>query len=64
MSMDAIEASKARSRLWSELKPLLRRTLGAEGAVDWLQHAADQERIYARRCEHNVIELKPAEWTP
>lgn len=53
-----------RSALWCELKPLLRRSLGARGAAEWLAHAAQQEKLYADRVEHNVIELKPVEWTP
>jgi len=64
-AMDAIEASKARSRLWSELKPLLRRTLGARGAADWLAFAAIQEAKHAEKLEQgNVIELAPSEFTP
>lgn len=64
MSMDAITASKERARLWSELKPLLIRTLGRRGAGDWLEFAGQQLHAEASRQEQNVVELKPCGWTP
>lgn len=62
--MNAIEASKERARLWTELKPLLIRSLGRRGAGDWLLFAGQQLHVEAQRQEDNVIELKPAGWTP
>jgi hypothetical protein len=63
--MTYAEASRERTRLWSELKPLLRRTLGVRGAADWLAFAALQEAKHADKIEQgNVIELPRAEWTP
>lgn len=59
--MNATEASRERSRLWSELKPLLVRSLGRDGAAEWLAFAAIQMR---KDADRNVIELKPAEWAP
>lgn len=64
MTIDAITASKERARLWSELKPLLIRSLGREGAGDWLQFAGSQMHVEAKRMRENVIDLKPAGWTP
>lgn len=64
MSMDAITASKERARLWGELKPLLIRSLGREGAADWLEFAGRQMHVEAKRVRDNVIDLKPAGWTP
>lgn len=64
MTMDALTASKERARLWSELKPLLIRSLGREGAGDWLQFAGQQMHVEAKRMRENVIDLKPAGWTP
>jgi hypothetical protein len=60
--MDAMTASKERARLWRELKPLLIRSLGREGAADWMDFAGKQLRIEAERIEANVIDLKPAGW--
>lgn len=62
--MDAITASKERARLWSELKPLLIRTLGLPGAGDWLLFAGQQLHAEAQRQEANVIELRPGGWAP
>lgn len=64
MSMDAMEASKARQRLWADLKPLLIRSLGHEGAADWLLFAGQQMHLEAKRKANNVIELKPMGWAP
>lgn len=58
--MTSEQAIAERTRLWSELKPLLRRSLGPRGAADWLAFAAEQERMYAARVESNVIELEAA----
>jgi hypothetical protein len=46
------------ARLWWALKPLLIRSLGREGAAHWLDFAAAQMRIEARR---DVIELRPTQ---
>lgn len=63
--MTNAEASAARTRLWSELKPLLRRTLGARGAAEWLAFAALQEAKHADKLERgNVVELARQEWAP
>jgi len=43
------EASKARAELWAKLKPLLIRSLGREGAADWLDHSAAVMRAEAKR---------------
>lgn len=61
--MDAMTASKERTRLWREMKPLLVRSLGRDGAADWLEYAGQQMRIDAQRSKR-PIELKPVEWTP
>lgn len=61
--MSTIEASRERTRLWSELKPLLRKSLGARGAAEWLAFAAIQEAKHADKIESgNVVELRNAEW--
>jgi hypothetical protein len=63
--MTNAEASRERVRLWGELKPLLRRSLGARGAAEWLAFAALQEVKYADKLEQgNVIELARVEWAP
>lgn len=63
--MTADEAARERSRLWAELKPLLRRSLGARGAADWLAFAAVQEAQYADKIEQgNVIDLPRSGWAP
>jgi hypothetical protein len=63
--MTNAEASRERTRLWSQLKPLLRRSLGARGAAEWLAFAALQEAKHADKIEAgNVIELARCEWTP
>ena len=63
--MTNAEASRERTRLWSALKPLLRRSLGARGAAEWLAFAALQEAKHADKIESgNVIELQRTEWQP
>jgi hypothetical protein len=63
--MTNAEASRERTRLWSELKPLLRRSLGSRGAAEWLAFAAIQEAKHADKIEQgNVIELPRSGWTP
>jgi len=62
--MDAMTASKERARLWRELKPLLIRSLGRDGAADWMDFAGKQLRLESDRVKANVIDLKPAGWTP
>ena len=52
------------SRLWADLKRELRRQYGPRGSADWLAFAAEQEALHADRAERNVIDLKPAGWTP
>lgn len=62
LTMTPIEASRERTRLWSELKPLLRRSLGARGAAEWLAFAAIQEAQHADKIENgNVLELRATE---
>ncbi len=56
--MTSEQAIAERTRLWRELKPLLRRSLGPRGAAEWLAFAAEQERMYAARVESMVIELE------
>lgn len=59
--MTSEQASRERERLWREFKPLLVRSLGAEGAVEWLEFAARQERL---KLQREVIELPRSGWTP
>lgn len=47
--MTNLEASKRRADLWAQLEPLLVRSLGAEGAADWLEFAGQQLRIKSKR---------------
>lgn len=56
--MTSEEASRERMRLWNELRPLLVRGLGYEGAAEWLLFASAQMRTAAKRAE------TPAERTP
>jgi len=65
MTLTAEQAARERAHLWAELKPLLRRSLGARGAAEWLAFAAAQEAAYAAKIEHgNVIDLPRAGWAP
>lgn len=59
--MTADEASRERVRLWAALKPLLVRSLGAEGAAEWLAFAAKQVSLEAQR---EPVTLPQAGWTP
>lgn len=57
--------SRERVRLWTELKPLLERTLGVEGSAQWLRFAAMQQINKARRIKAGqVLDLPRTEWTP
>lgn len=56
--MNAAQASLERERLWRELKPLLKRSLGPVGAAEWMRFAADQVELEARR------QLQPIEVFP
>lgn len=47
--MNNEQASNERVRLWRELKPLLVRSLGYEGAAEWMHFAGNQLGIEARR---------------
>jgi hypothetical protein len=44
-----------RAALWAELKPLLIRGNGHEGAAQWLEHAAKVLRIEGRRQPVNEV---------
>ena len=59
--MTSEQASRERERLWRELKPLLVRSLGRDGAAEWVAWAAEQMRLEASR---DVIELPRAGWAP
>ncbi len=59
--MTSEQASRERERLWRELKPLLIRSLGREGAAEWLTFAGKQMSIEAQR---EPIELPRAGWAP
>ncbi len=48
-SLSASEASQARADLWASLEPLLVSSLGAEGAAEWMEFAAVQTRLKAKR---------------
>jgi hypothetical protein len=59
--------SRERVRLWTELKPLLERTLGVEGSAHWLAFAARQQMNKAKRvASGNIlhIDLPRSAWTP
>ena len=57
--------SRERVRLWTELKPLLERSLGVEGSAHWLAFAARQQMNKARRIKAGmVIDLPRSAWTP
>lgn len=55
------QASRERERLWRELKPLLIRSLGRQGAAEWLSFAGAQ---MSREAERETITLPAAEFTP
>lgn len=59
--MTANEAAAERARLWAALKPLLVRSLGREGAAEWLAFAAQQMNLEAQR---EVLATPQAGWTP
>jgi hypothetical protein len=59
--MTSEQASRERERLWRELKPLLVRSLGREGAAEWLAFAAEQ---MLRDAARDVVVLPKAGWSP
>lgn len=60
--MTSEEAHAVRSELWASLKALLIRTLGRDGAAEWLEFAAGQMRLDAARHANarptNVVEMR------
>lgn len=62
--MTADQASRERERLWRELKPLLKRSLGPAGAAEWMRFAADQVEREAIRAMQPLEAFPAKEWTP
>lgn len=56
-----MNSSRERERLWAELKPLLVRSLGREGAAEWLAFAAEQ---MLREAQREPVVLMGRGWTP
>lgn len=62
--MNAAQASLERERLWRELKPLLKRSLGVAGAAEWMRFAADQVEREAIRAMQPIEVFPVKEYRP